>query len=44
MAHPFKSVPSKWKDDIEMSRELLVEAGVIYREVDFQITGLNSGT
>lgn len=44
VAHPFKSVPSKWKDDIEMSRELLVEAGVIYREVDFQITGLNSGT
>jgi dCMP deaminase len=33
VSHPFKSVPSRWKDDIEFSRFVLVEAGVNYREV-----------
>jgi dCMP deaminase len=30
---PFKSGTSKWKDDIEMARQILAEAGVAYREV-----------
>ena len=32
--YPFKSVPSRWKDDIEFARLILTEAGIIYREVD----------
>lgn len=30
---PFKEVASKWKDDIELSRQLLNEAGIGYREI-----------
>lgn len=30
---PFKDGSSKWKADVERARHLLVEAGVIYREV-----------
>lgn len=33
VAHPFKAVPSRWRDDIEFARTLLAEAGVAYREV-----------
>lgn len=29
---PFKSVPSRWKDSIELARTLLCEAGVSYRD------------
>lgn len=32
---PFKSVPSRWLDDIQRAKGLLVEAGVNYREVEF---------
>lgn len=30
---PFKEGPSAWRDDVEFARQLLVEAGVNYREV-----------
>lgn len=30
---PFKSVPSRWKDDVERARAILAEAGISYREV-----------
>lgn len=30
---PFKAVPSRWAEDIAFARELLHEAGIIYREV-----------
>lgn len=33
VAHPFKSGPSKWREDIEYARGLLTEAGITYREV-----------
>lgn len=33
VSYPFKSVPSRWKDDVERARGLLAEAGVLYREV-----------
>ena len=33
VSYPFKSVPSRWKDDIELSRGILREAGINYREV-----------
>lgn len=33
VSYPFKDVPSKWKDDIEFARKLLVETGINYREV-----------
>lgn len=33
VSYPFKSVPSRWKDDIEFARLILTEAGIIYREV-----------
>lgn len=33
VARPFKRVASKWKEDIETSRKILQEAGIIYREV-----------
>lgn len=29
---PFKAVPSRWKDSIELARTLLAEGGVHYRE------------
>lgn len=32
VSHPFKSVPSRWKDDIERARGLLDEAGVQFTE------------
>ncbi len=32
VSRPFKTGPSKWKDDIEFSRSLLEEAGVCYIE------------
>ena len=32
VSHPFKDVPSRWKDDIELAGGLLREAGVGYRE------------
>lgn len=33
VSHPFKDVPSRWKDDIERARDLLTEAGVAFTEV-----------
>lgn len=33
VSQPFKTVPSRWKDDIEKARAILMEAGVSYREV-----------
>lgn len=33
VSHPFKEVPSRWKDSIELSRRLLDEGGVMYREI-----------
>jgi dCMP deaminase len=33
VSYPFKNVPSKWKENIEQARELLKEAGILYREV-----------
>lgn len=32
VSYPFKEVPSMWKDSIELSRRLLDECGVVYRE------------
>ena len=32
VSRPFKDVPSRWKDDIEMARGLLQEAGITYEE------------
>jgi len=34
VSYPFKSVPSRWKDDIEFARTVLTEAGIVYREID----------
>lgn len=34
VSHPFKDVPSRWKDDIAMAGGLLQEAGVGYREFE----------
>ena len=33
VSHPFKNVPSKWSESINLSQRLLHEAGVVYREV-----------
>lgn len=33
ISRPKKSVPSRWHLDLELSHELLVEAGIAYREV-----------
>ena len=33
VAHPFKAVPSSWRDDIAFASVVLAEAGVAYREV-----------
>lgn len=33
VSHPFKCVPSRWKDDIEMASALLDEAGVAFHAV-----------
>ena len=32
VSHPFKDVPSRWKDDIELARGLLTEVGIDYAE------------
>lgn len=32
ISHPFKSVPSRWADDVALARNLLTEAGLSYRE------------
>lgn len=34
VSHPFKTVPSRWKDDIAQARDLLEEGGVRYSEVE----------
>jgi dCMP deaminase len=34
VALPFKTGPSRWKDSIELSRKLLAECGVKYREIE----------
>jgi deoxycytidylate deaminase len=31
---PFKTVPSRWRDDIEESRRLIAEVGIHYKEVE----------
>jgi dCMP deaminase len=33
VSQPFKSIPSRWLDDIEFARGILAEAGIRYREV-----------
>lgn len=33
VSHPFKNVPSKWKADVELSRKLIKEAGLKFREL-----------
>lgn len=33
VSYPVKTTPSKWHDDLQMSRELIHEAGIIYREI-----------
>lgn len=33
VTYPFKTGPSKWAAEVARSRELLAEAGIIYREV-----------
>lgn len=33
VSHPFKAVPSRWKDDIELARGLLGEVGIDYQEI-----------
>lgn len=33
VTYPFKAGPSKWAGEVGRSRELLAEAGIIYREV-----------
>lgn len=34
VSHPFKTEPSRWKDDIEIARGLLTEACVHYHEIE----------
>lgn len=33
VSFPVKSVPSKWHEDLKLSRSLIEEAGILYREV-----------
>lgn len=33
VSYPVKSAPSRWHEDLKLARELLDEAGVVYREV-----------
>lgn len=33
VSHPFKSGPSKWRDDVELAALWLQEAGVAFREI-----------
>lgn len=33
VSYPVKSVPSKWHEDLVMSRKLIEEVGILYREV-----------
>lgn len=33
VSHPFKTVPSRWKEDIELASGLLTEAGINYTEI-----------
>lgn len=33
VSHPFKTVPSRWKDDIALAQGLLIEAGVRFTEI-----------
>jgi len=40
---PFKSVPSKWLADITTARELLLEAGIGYREVGEESDACHAG-
>lgn len=32
----YRSIPKAWKADLDFSREVLSEAGVLYREVDYE--------
>lgn len=34
VSHAFKSVPSRWANDIEFARTVLAEAGIRFREVE----------
>lgn len=31
---PFQGVPARWKDDLELAKDLLNEAGIIYNELE----------
>ena len=33
VSYPVKAVPSRWHDDLKQARELLAEAGILFREV-----------
>lgn len=33
VTHPFKDVPSRWKEDIDFAKTLLEEAGISYAEI-----------
>lgn len=33
VSYPIKSAPSRWHDDLQYARALLIEAGIAYREV-----------
>lgn len=34
VTYKFKTIPSRWMDDLLYSKELIIEAGISYREVD----------
>jgi dCMP deaminase len=36
VAHPPKSIPSRWHEDLNFSRGLLIEAGIVFREVEVE--------
>lgn len=33
VSYPVKAVPSKWHEDLNLSRSLIEEAGILYREI-----------
>lgn len=35
ISRPFKNVPSRWLEDIQLARQLIAEAGLKFREVPF---------
>ena len=33
VSYPLRTVPTRWKADLELARDVLIEAGVVFREV-----------